>query len=88
LTLALTPALLPQILHVANASHVVNAGLERMKLASPVVVGARVRLSGEVRSAREMPGGGVRVALALRMEVEGSIKPACTAEAIYVYIPT
>ncbi len=87
LTIALVPVLLPQILQIENASMVVNSGLEKMKLPSPVPAGARVRLGAEIKHVRDMPSGGARVVLSLRVEVEGATRPACTADAVYVYFP-
>jgi acyl dehydratase len=87
LTLALAPALLPELLEVEGSTTVINSGLERMRLSSPVLAGSRVRLGARIKHARSLPGGGVRVVFRLVMEVEGSSKPACTAEAVYLYYP-
>ena len=87
LTIALAPVLLPQIVEVRGASMVINHGLEKMKLPSPVPAGARLRLSAEIKSVRELPSGAARVVLSLTFEVEGAARPACTADAVYVYFP-
>ncbi len=87
LTLALAPALLPQIVRVEGVRMGVNYGVEKMRLPTPVPAGARVRLSGEIKDVREMPGGGARVTIGMTFEVEGGAKPACVADAIYVYYP-
>jgi hypothetical protein len=34
-----------------------------------------------------MPGGGARATFGLVFEIEGGNKPACVADAIYVYYP-
>ena len=87
LTLSLAPALLRELVEVENCSAVVNTGIEKMRLSAPVPAGARVRMGAELRDARELPRGGVRAAFSLRFEVEGSAKPACIANVIYVYFP-
>jgi acyl dehydratase len=87
LTLSLAPALLRQILTVEGSKTAINSGIEKMRLSSPVLAGSRVRLSATIKHARDIPGGGVRVVIHLKFEVEGSSKPACTADGIYLYYP-
>ena len=87
LTISLAPALLPQVLRVEGVRMAVNYGLEKMRLPAPVPAGARVRLLAEMKDVREMPGGGARATLGLTFEVEGGGKPACVADAVYVYYP-
>jgi acyl dehydratase len=86
LTLSLAPALLPKLVRVEGIRMGVNYGLDSMRLPAPVPAGARLRLSAQIKDVREMPGGsGARVTFALTFEVEGGAKPACVAEAVYVY---
>ena len=85
LTLSLAPALLRQILVVEGSTTAVNTGIEKMRLSSPVLAGSRVRLSATIKHARDLPRGGMRVVIHLVLEVEGSSKPACTADVIYLY---
>jgi acyl dehydratase len=85
LTLSLAPALLRQILTVEGSTAAVNTGIEKMRLSSPVLAGSRVRLSAMIKHARDLPRGGMRVVVHLNLEVEGSSKPACTADVIYLY---
>jgi acyl dehydratase len=87
LTISLAPALLPTIVQVGGVRMGVNYGLEKMRLPAPVPSGARVRLLAELKNVREMPGGGARATWSLSFEVEGGDKPACVADAIYVYFP-
>jgi acyl dehydratase len=87
LTVSLAPALLPQVLRVEGVRLGVNYGLEKMRLPAPVPAGARVRLVAELKDVREMPGGGARATLGLTFELEGASKPACVADAVYVYYP-
>ena len=87
LTISLAPVLLPQVVRVEGVRMAVNYGLESMRLPAPVPAGARVRMSAELKDVREMPGGGARATFGLAFEVEGGGKPACIADAIYVYYP-
>lgn len=87
LTIALAPVLLPQILRVEDAAMVVNYGLEKMRLPAPVPSGSRLQLSAEIKNVRSMPSGAARTVLSLTFRVEGGTRPACTADAIYVYFP-
>jgi acyl dehydratase len=87
LTLALTPHLLGHIFGVAGCSSAVNTGLEKLRLATPVPAGSRVRIRAEIRDARKMPQGRMRVTFGIRIEVEGNAKPALLARINYVYSP-
>lgn len=87
LTLSLAPALLPQILDLKGYTRVVNTGIEKMRLSSPVLAGSRVRLKATIKHTRQMPRGGVRIVFRLTFEAEGVAKPACTADAVFVYFP-
>ncbi len=85
LTIALIPVLLSQIVIVAGAKTVINAGTEKVKLAAPVPSGSRLRMSAAIEHARRMPGGGVRVTYAVRFELEGQAKAPCIAKIHCVY---
>lgn len=85
LTVALTPVLLPELLVVEDCGTVINTGIERLRLSTPVLAGSRIRMSATVKGVRKMPGGGVRANISIRFEVEGSEKPACHGIVTYVY---
>jgi len=87
LTLSLAPMLLNRILAIEESRSAINSGIEKMRLSSPVLAGSRVRMSGCIEHTRSMPGGGLRVMFRLVFEVEGAVKPACTANVVYVYFP-
>jgi len=88
LTIALTPVLLPQLLVIEDCKTVINTGIEKLRLSTPVLAGSRIRMSAAVNAARKVPGGGVRASIAIRFEVEGSEKPACHGVVTYVYFPS
>lgn len=87
LTIALGPALLPRLMMVEKVGRIVNYGIDKMRLPSPVPAGGRVRLSASIKNVRNLPSGGARVSFALSFEVEGQTKPACTADAVFAYFP-
>ena len=87
LTLSLVPALLPRILTVEGVSMAVNYGIEKMRLPAPVPAGGRIRMSAQLKNVREMPSGAARATIGIVIEVEGSSKAACRADAVYVYFP-
>jgi acyl dehydratase len=82
LTLGLVIPLWTELLQVEKVGMAVNYGLNRLRFPAPVPVGSRIRLAGELASAREVSGG-VEVVANLTMEIEGSEKPALVAEAVY-----
>lgn len=87
LTIALAPAMLPELLRVENSSRTVNYGIEKMRLPSPVPAGSRVQLSAEIKHVRDIRGGSARVTIGLTFHVEGVKKACCMADVIYVYFP-
>jgi acyl dehydratase len=87
LTVALVPVLLPELLVVENCGTVINAGIEKLRLSTPVLAESRIRMSATVKDARKVPGGGIRASISIRFEVEGSEKPACHGVVTYVYLP-
>lgn len=87
LTLALAPALLPDLVVVQDCSRIVNYGIEKLRLREPVPSGGRVRLAASIKAVRRVRGGAMRLGLSIRFEVEGAKRPACTGELIFVYFP-
>lgn len=88
LTLSLAPVLLAEIVIVNNCESVINTGLEKVRLSTPVLAGSRVRMSAKLSGTRDLPGGAVRATFRIHFEVEGSAKPACHGYVTYVYYPS
>jgi acyl dehydratase len=82
LTLALGPALLPDVLQLRGFRLGVNYGCNKVRFVSPVAVDARVRMGVEVLAVDEIAGG-VQQILEFTFVCEGSGKPSCVAEVIY-----
>ncbi len=87
LTLALVPKLLSQLLEVESLANVVNSGIEKLRLPAAVPAGSRIRLAATIKSVRDLPSGGSRVAFAITVEAEGAPKPALTGQVVYLYFP-
>jgi len=87
LLLALIPGLLPRLLVLEGWKTAVNTGAENCRFETPVPAGARVRMHAHIPGARTVPGGGCRLVVDVKFEVEGSEQPACRASVIYVYYP-
>ena len=87
LTVALTPVLLPRLLQIRDCGTVINTGIEKLRLSTPVLSGSRIRMSARIANARKVPRGGMRATFSVRFEVEDSQKPACQGDVTYVYFP-
>lgn len=87
LTVSLVPALLAELVTVRDCASVINTGIERLRLSTPVLCGSRLRMLASLKDARDVPRGGVRATFGVRFEVEGESKPACHGAVIYVYFP-
>ena len=87
LTISLAPALLSELVVVSNCETVINTGIEKLRLSTPVLSDSRVRMSATLKDARDVPQGGVRATFGIRFEVEGKDKPACHGSVVYLYYP-
>jgi acyl dehydratase len=87
LTLSLAPRLLRDILEVKEARFLVNPGIEKVRLRSPVRAGDRVRMRATLLRAREIRGGALRATLHMVFEIEGEKRPAAFGEALLVLYP-
>ena len=85
LTLSMIPVLQQQIYSIVNRKLGINYGLNKVRFPTPVRVGKRVRAKAKLTEVVETPQG-VRVTMEMAVEVEGSEKPACVAEAISLYV--
>jgi acyl dehydratase len=76
--------LLAEVLEVADASIMINYGLNRVRFPAPLPVGGRVRADVRCVAAEEVPGG-LQATLTLTFEREGGGKPVCVAELLFRY---
>lgn len=57
----------------------VNYGLNKVRFPSPVKIGAKIRARTGIQSVEEVKNG-VQICYQIKVEIEGSEKPACVAE--------
>ena len=81
LTLSLIPFLVRDIYAVEGVRMAVNYGLDKVRFPTPVKVGSRVRAVQALTSVTDVAGG-LQVASAVTVELEGSAKPAAYAETL------
>jgi acyl dehydratase len=86
LTLSMVIPLFAELLQVTGISMGINYGLNKARFPAPVPVGSKVRLAAVI-SAVETVGNGQAVQLTadFTVEVDGGAKPACVAQAIYLF---
>jgi acyl dehydratase len=65
----------------------VNYGWNRVRFPAPVPAGSRVRARAEVVEVEDVGGGWWQVLTRFTVEVEGSEKPACVADAVGRALP-
>jgi acyl dehydratase len=83
LTLSLLIPLFGELLEIRGVRMSVNYGLEKVRFPSPVPVGAKIRMAATVVSVEGVAGNGLQMLLGCTVEVDGSDKPACVAQAVY-----
>ena len=81
LTLSLLAKFAQECIAVEGIKLAVNYGLNRVRFASPVKVGSRLRARFVLGAVEEIPGGAQLVWQAV-IEIEGGAKPACVAEMV------
>lgn len=86
LTMSMINLFLPDLVKVRGFAHAVNVGLDKLRFLAPVVVGSRIRATGEVISAEEIKGA-IQAVVRVTIEIEGSDKPALVADTISRYFP-
>jgi acyl dehydratase len=84
LLISLLPRLLDTFVEFQGVKRVINYGLNEVRFKNMVCSGKRVRLRSTLISARQRAGG-LQVILDNRIEIEGEVKPACTAETLVLY---
>lgn len=87
LTLSLVNLFLPQMIEVRRFSAGVNVGMDKTRFLAPVLVGSRIRGTGEIVKVEEVKGGAIQSTVRVTIEIEGSDKPACIIDTISRYYP-
>ena len=82
LTLSLLPKLSGDAVKILDQKMGVNYGLNRVRFTAPVRAGSRVRARTTLVGFEPLPNNGAQITTNVVIELEGSEKPACVAEAI------
>lgn len=84
LTLSLIPALAQQIYRVDGVSLAVNYGMDKVRFPQPVPVTSSLRARAQLIDSRQVTLGTL-VTVRFSLELEGSARPVCVADALTVY---
>lgn len=87
LTLSLVNLFMPQMIDVRGFSAGVNVGMDKTRFLNPVVVGSRIRGTGEIVAVEEVKGGAIQAVIRVTVEIEGKERPACVVDTINRYFP-
>ena len=87
LTLSLVNMFMPQMIDVRGFSAGVNVGMDKTRFLNPVVVGSRIRGTGEIVTVEEVKGGAIQAVIRVTIEIEGKDRPACVVDTINRYFP-
>jgi acyl dehydratase len=85
LTMSLCAPFLGELCTVGGISMGINYGVDKARFITPVPAGGRVRGTGEIRSAAEIPGG-AQVVVRITIELEGAAKPAAVVDTVTRYL--
>ena len=85
LTLSVVIPLFNELLSVSGISMGLNYGLNKVRFPAPVPVGSRIRLAGRLGEVEDVGPNAVQATVDFTIEVEGSAKSACVAQAVYRY---
>ncbi|WP_349829056.1 MaoC family dehydratase [Brevibacterium litoralis] len=85
LTLSLLPALGAQITDIQGMKMKINYGLNKVRFATPVPAGSKVRVVSTLKEVVRKESG-IQVVQTNVIEVEGKDRPACVAEAVTLMV--
>jgi acyl dehydratase len=86
LSLSLVSVLLRSSITITGVRMAINYGLNRVRFATPVPAGSKVRGRFTLAAVEEI-GGSMQATWAVTVEREGEQKPACVAEWLVRYYP-
>ena len=84
LTLSLLIPMWSQLLDVEGVTTKVNYGLNSVRFPAPVPAGSKIRLGATLLEVTEAKGG-VQVVVDAVIEIDGSAKPACVAQPVFLF---
>lgn len=84
LTLSIVPVLGQSIYSIEGLTMAVNYGVDGLRFPQAVPVDSRIRETATLKSVTEVPLG-IRATVSFVIELEGSTKPACVLDALYIF---
>lgn len=84
LTLSLLIPMWSQLLVLEGVTTKLNYGLNSVRFPAPVPAGSKIRMGATLVAVTEAKGG-VQVVIDAVIEIEGSTKPACVAQPVFLY---
>jgi acyl dehydratase len=85
LTLSLVIPLFGELIEVKGVRMGINYGLNKVRFPAPVPAGAKIRLAAQFGAIEDAGVNAVQAVVDFTIEIEGSEKPACAAQALYRY---
>jgi len=80
LTMSLAAKFFPELIAVDGATTAINYGLNKARFPVAVKSGSRIRMTGKITNAEDMPNNGYKLYVEAKIEVEGEEKPAYIGE--------
>jgi acyl dehydratase len=84
LTLSLLVPMFSELADIRDAAMGINYGLNKVRFPAPVPSGSKIRLGATLAAVNDIPGG-LEAVVDTIIEIEGTAKPACVAQAVYRY---
>jgi acyl dehydratase len=84
LTLSLLVPMFSELVSIRDAAMGINYGLNKVRFPAPVPSGSKIRLGATLAAVNDIPGG-LEAIVDTVIEIEGTAKPACVAQAVYRY---
>ncbi len=84
LTISLASKFIEELVIIEEKKMFINYGSNRVRFTDIVPVGAKIRMSATIQSAEGFPNDGVKILLDAVFEREGSEKPVCIAQLVWL----
>lgn len=80
LTMSLAAKFFYELIAIEGAATSINYGLNKARFPVAVKSGSRIRMTGKILQAEEMPNNGIKLIMEAVIEIEGESKPAYVGE--------
>ncbi len=87
LTLFLVPRFMVDLLSITDEGRGTNYGVDRARFTSPVRVGSRIRMHGQIGEVQRRGDGGLQYAVHVTVRAEDAERPTLVADVIDVSYP-